>query len=231
MGFGDAPFMPVGIGVRAIPELGQASDLVQGHGLAVRKAMPGGPLPNLIGRAEGQHHGAMLVNVVPRLGRRNGKVHPNVLESDWLSIADRDRERFRFAAVAGVNADFAAHENRRAQSAPHAWRPPAPVLPFDPVDGRRKRKRMDDPRPADVWMKHNAVNIRQGAKDLFDLGWSDFHLSSQLKRVRADTAIDQATNQLVVQAGERTLVRHICQFWQNRPGRGDRRERADLSHG
>jgi hypothetical protein len=137
LGFRDAPFVPVGLGVRSVPEGREPGDLMQRDGFATGQAVTAAPRRDFVSIAEGQDHGAVLEDVIPGAGWGNGEVDDGGFEAGGAAICNRYGYGFAFRAVAGVNVDFAADESRDTERAPDAGSPPAVVFAFDPVDGRR----------------------------------------------------------------------------------------------
>jgi hypothetical protein len=70
----------------------------------------------------------MLVDVIPGISRRDGKVYDNVFRIKGHAILDVKDHGFRPGSKACMDANLAAGELRNAQRAPDARRPPTMLL-------------------------------------------------------------------------------------------------------
>lgn len=89
LGFRDTPFMPVGVGVRSVPEARELCDTIQRDRFATGQAVADAPRCDFLSIAERQDHGAVLVDVVPGAGRRDGEVDDGGFETEGAAICNR----------------------------------------------------------------------------------------------------------------------------------------------
>ena len=106
-------------------------------------------------------------------------MHANIIESVWLTFQHGDNQRLSFAAKSGVDSDFTSNHTCHSKSTPDTRRPPTSPLSLDPVDGRRHRERMHDPRLANMRMQHYSVNAGEAAKKFFNVGGGHSQFAGQ----------------------------------------------------
>ncbi len=112
----------------------------------------------------------MLMDILPSAGRWDAEVYPKVLVSDGLTFQDRNDQRFSLCANSSVDLNFSVDKAGDAEGAPDTRSPPTAMSPFNPVRRRCRRKWVNEPGFAYVRVQNSAVNLRQFAKYLLDLG-------------------------------------------------------------
>src|SRR5438132_9243880 len=108
--------MPVNIGIAPVPEVRQPHHVMERYGFSIWKTVPRAPIANLFRRAEKKNHRAVLVDILPSSGRRNCKMHPAIIKSDWLTFDDSDCQWFSFATEPGMKLDFTSNQGSNTQS-------------------------------------------------------------------------------------------------------------------
>ena len=103
----------------------------------------------------------MLVDIIPGACRRNCKVHQHLFEAYRLAIQNLDDQRLCLATYPGVYLGLASHESGYSKSTPDARSPPAHAGTFNPVRGRGRRKRVNDPWLAHMRMQNNSALLSQ----------------------------------------------------------------------
>jgi hypothetical protein len=127
--------------------------------LSVRHPVPIAPDNDVFPRTEGEHHRAMLMNVLPSLGRGDGEVYPHVLQTDRLTLNDPDDQRLSLGSDPGVDSSLASHEGGDAEGTPNAWSPPIAICSLNPVRRWSDRKRVNQPRFANMRVQNNSVDL------------------------------------------------------------------------
>jgi|SRR5579863_441462 len=106
-------------------------------------------------------------------------MYADIVKPNWLPIAYGNDQRFAFAAVTRVNADISADKLPGTEGTPYAWRPPACLLALNPVERWRQRKRVDNPRLANMRVTNDPMDTGQGDKQVLQVFGIHSHLSGR----------------------------------------------------
>lgn len=160
---------------------------------------------------ERQNERAVLMDVIPRPRWRYCKVDNDIV-SDWLPVDDFNDQRLCFRSVSSVDVSPATYERRDSQCAPNTKCPPRSRFARYPVNSGSERKRVNDPRLANMGMQNQPVYRGELAQQAFHLRLSCTQSFSQNGDGRTRAMLDQSFDQLVMQSRERFLIRHSLHY-------------------
>ena len=125
-------------------------------------------------------------------------MNQHLFETYRVAIENLDDQWLCLATHAGVYLGLAAHESSYSKGTPEARSPPTQAATFNPMRGRGRRKRMNDPWLAHMRMQNNSVELGQGRQTSFELCDRHVETGRQLRPVWAGSSIDESCDQLVV---------------------------------
>src|SRR5574337_1336121 len=155
-GLSRRPFVPIRIGMAAVPFGSEFPDLFNGADIALGNAPRGAPIVHLRFIAKHQHDGARVDHIVPCVFHRDREVDDKV-GVDELAALDPDGRVVVERADSCLDGGCAARQMSQTQRAPRAVAPPRAGFRSNHAGGRCRGEWMRNPNLVRVRVEYDAV--------------------------------------------------------------------------